>query len=856
MIHQEFKNIVKNKGLLGAFILVLIIPFFYSFCFLTSAWDPYGNTGKIPVAVVNLDEPAELQGTKIQAGADTVAKLKDDNQLKWLFVSEKEATEGMKKNQYYSVITIPKDFSKNAATVLDSQPKKMELNYETNGSLNYISEVISQVGVDKLNSQIREKVTTAFVSQLFSQIEGIGSQIKTAANGADQIQEGQKTLQTGVEKYTAGVTQVHDGLGTLYGNIPALTDGVTQLTDGGNQLQNGLKQLKDKVPTLSSGVKQLNDGLNLLYAKVTTPNSEGKTLTRGIQELKIGIDKLAFYTVAARNGNPNMSEGVAQMLDKMTKLAGIVDNQSKLIGAAFIPLAANIGIDPAQYGVSASDLGLTSADGKARALAYYEKTQKDATSKADKSLEALTHDEATAATLKTLEDAVAKTGSQEAQTALDAFKTSLQTQKAEQTTALETFKTNYEAEKAAKDDAYNTIHGYLAFVRKSLTDKGLDAEEDPAGLQNALNLFKDKLKVLNDELNHDKISGHDTYNSAVTQLQDGLKALDAAVNNPNPSDNLLNGIERLKNGMNQLAANVPALSSGVLQLYQGSVLEANGLNQLNGKTPALADGVTQLYEGTNQLVANNTALNSGSDQLVAGSQQLATGLSEGYKKIASTHLTAMTADMFAAPTTTKQSRFSFVPNYGAALAPFVLALALFIAVVIFNFAYPLTRKKEDQSSILAWLSAKLLVGTLAAVGMGVIEASLMLVVGLKVDHLMFFYGVTILFALAAMYLTMLLNVVFKRLGIFMALGLLTMSGSGGLFPPETVSPLFTSLQKFLPMTYAINGYRQAITGGIDTTTVANSVEILLGIVIGSVLLLLVYLGIVKQMKKRQPTSAV
>ncbi|WP_263849262.1 hypothetical protein [Lacticaseibacillus sharpeae] len=28
-----------------------------------------------------------------------------------------------------------------------------------------------------------------------------------------------------------------------------------------------------------------------------------------------------------------------------------------------------------------------------------------------------------------------------------------------------------------------------------------------------------------------------------------------------------------------------------------------------------------------------------------------------------------------------------VPNYGAALAPYVLALALFIAIIIFNFTY-------------------------------------------------------------------------------------------------------------------------------------------------------------------------
>ncbi|WP_054722490.1 YhgE/Pip family protein [Lacticaseibacillus nasuensis] len=87
MIRKEFSTLTQHKGLMLTMVAIILIPFFYSFCFLTSAWDPYGNTGKIPVAVVNLDQPAELQGTKITAGADTVHNLRNDDQLEWHFVS-------------------------------------------------------------------------------------------------------------------------------------------------------------------------------------------------------------------------------------------------------------------------------------------------------------------------------------------------------------------------------------------------------------------------------------------------------------------------------------------------------------------------------------------------------------------------------------------------------------------------------------------------------------------------------------------------------------------------------------------------------------------------------------------------
>ncbi|MGX7200525.1 YhgE/Pip domain-containing protein [Enterococcus nangangensis] len=914
LVNQEFKLIARNKGLIGALVLVLIIPFFYSFCFLTSAWDPYGNTGKIPVAVVNLDEPAELNGTKIQAGADTVAKLKDDDQLKWIFVSEKEAQAGLKKNQYYSVITIPKDFSKNAATVLDDKPEKMQLQYETNGSLNYISEVITQVGVDKLNSQIREKVTTAFASELFDQIGTIGSQIKTAAAGATQINDGTKTLQSGVTQYTDGVTQVNTGVGTLFSNIPALTSGVnqladggnqikdglgqlqgkvpaltsgvTQLTDGGSQLKNGLQQLNDQVPTLSSGVNQLNAGINQLYAAVTTKNDQGQTLTTGITALKQGIEDLEYYTLEQRNGNPNMVDGVQQMAEKMSKLFDAVNKQSSLISAAFIPFDMPIGIDTntEPYGyVTPEQLGIVSPDGKAYNLAHYEAAAKKETSKADASLTELGTASAPSAevqsALTALESAVATTNDETAKQALADFKAQYETENTNENEKLAQFKTDYEAEKVAKDNEYATARGYLNFAKESLTNKGTDDQGDPTGLQVALQTFAEKLATLNTELSDADVSGHPTYANAVAQLQAGLEELDASVNNPDESQNLLAGITKLKDGMNQLAANVPALSDGVLQLYQGSVLESDGLNTLNsqtpaladgvnqlyhgavqesdglntlnGQTPTLADGVTQLYDGTQQLVSNNQALNDGTQQLVAGSGQLAEGLNDGYKQIAATHLTNMTADMFAAPTETTQKQYSFVPNYGAALAPFVLALALFIAIVIFNFAYPMKRNDDDERSPLAWLLGKLAIGTGVALGMAVIEASLMLAVGLHVDHVLSFYGVTMLFAISAMYLTMFLNIVLGRLGIFVALGLLTMSGSGGLFPQETVSPLFTSLQKFLPMTYAINGYRQVITSGIAGSTVTLSVEVLVGIAVVSVALLILFSGLKDLRHKKQ-----
>ena len=819
MIRKEFSTLTQHKGLMLTMVAIILIPFFYSFCFLTSAWDPYGNTGKIPVAVVNLDQPAELQGTKITAGADTVHNLRNDDQLEWHFVSAAKAKAGMKHNDYYTVVTIPKNFSAHAATALNAHPKQMQLTYQTNGSLNYVSEIISQVGADKLNSQIKEKVTTAFLTQLFAKINGMGTQLKTAADGSAQLKDGVGQYTDGVTQVDDGLSQLNTGLGTLYSQVPTLASGVNQLNNGGGQLQTGLGQLKSQTPALASGVGKLSDGANQLSAKITGSGKTG-TLANGIKQLNDGIKLLKHYTLENRQAKntvdkttftaPPLPTAVSQLQAGMTQLRAAVDHQASLINKVFLQF--DFPVSPSVAKMTADDmaqLGIT-ADSQVWPLIHYENAQRTSTAAADQKLTAL--ETAVSAT----DDTAAKK-------------------------ALEEFKTAYTQEKTANADAYGTTKNYLKFAKTSITRTDNQADGTPLGLQEAVALFDENLTNLNNELSNSKTSDHDAYAKAVNKLVVGMAQLNDAVNVPKKAGtpSLSQAITQLQAGLNQLNSKVPTLTSGVNQLYTGSTQLAGGLNQLQGNVPALSSGVSQLYTGSGQLKDGTTKLTANNAKLNDGTDQLATGLADGYQQLSATKLTKLTAKMFAAPSKDVQLKYTTVKNYGAALAPYVLALALFIAIIIFNFAYPMKRKDADDQPLLQWLGGKVLMGTLVAVAAGFTEATLIILIShLPVAHVGAFYAITILFALSAMYLTQMLNIAFNRVGIFIALGLLTLSGSGGLFPAETISPLYESTQKFLAMTYAINGYRDAISGGIAGDTVAISVMLLVVVALLSLALML------------------
>lgn len=112
MIKAEFENIAKHKILTATICAMMIIPFLYSVFFLKSVWDPYGNTGHLPVAVVNKDQSVKFQSKNFAVGDQLVDQLKENDDLDWHFVSAKKAQYGLSHKKYYMVITIPENFSK------------------------------------------------------------------------------------------------------------------------------------------------------------------------------------------------------------------------------------------------------------------------------------------------------------------------------------------------------------------------------------------------------------------------------------------------------------------------------------------------------------------------------------------------------------------------------------------------------------------------------------------------------------------------------------------------------------------------------------------------------------------------
>ena len=320
MLKQEWKSLFHNKILLLVVIVIALIPAIYAGLFLASMWDPYGNVDKLPVAIVNEDEPAEYGDTTLTVGDQLVDNLKENDSLAFNFVDADVAKEGLKNGTYYMAITIPKDFSANAATVMDDQPEKMILNYETNPGTNYIASKLSETALGKIKTSIREEVTKTYTEAIFDQIGTAGDGMQEAADGAKKIKDGMDDASDGNKKITDNLKVLADstltfkeGSEELTEGLKSYTDGVAQVNDGAKQLDDGVSTLTASLPTLTNGVDRLNSGVKEYTDGVATLNSNSEALNSGSKQLAEGSEQLKEGAATLNSGTQTYVAGVNQL---------------------------------------------------------------------------------------------------------------------------------------------------------------------------------------------------------------------------------------------------------------------------------------------------------------------------------------------------------------------------------------------------------------------------------------------------------------------------------------------------------------------------------------------------------------
>ncbi len=666
MVRAEWQHLCKNKIVLLSMAVISFIPIMYSGFFLGSIWDPYGQVKNLPVAFVNEDKGAQLNGRTLNIGQSVEQKLKNNHDLGWEFVNKQQADDGVNSGHFYAVVTVPTDFSAKAASITATQPQQAVIRYTTTPAKNYIGSLVSNQAAEKVKTSVAEQITQAYAKGVLENIGKLGDGLETAAGGAATLHGGLTQLQAGAQTYAGGVRQ-------LAVNQRAMANGLARLGDGSRQLQAGLGQLSNGLPSesqvaqLTNGMKQLQAGLNRLNTSVHNPSP---TL------------------VSQQNKVQNEAQALAQTMQ--TSLADLLAT-----------------------GVVLKDLGSQAvASGGSTTITLPQISQ--------------------------LSQALSKT----------------------QTISVQ-----------------------------------------------AAALLKD-LQILTQSLSTQQ-----------AQLQTGVSTLNNGVNQLAPNAiTALNGYNSVRVANNRLLAGSTSLTNGLAQAQTGSQQLANGAQLLDSRSSILTNGTSQL---------------------AGGADTLATKLADASRQLKIQPTGAATQQQMASPVKSETTKQGDVPNYGYALAPYVLSLSLFVGAIALNIIYPIRKTFAEQENAFRWWLAKASVtGAAAFVQATILMLIMVYCLGLVPDHPVNFIGAIYLTSFVYMSIVSLLVIVLDNPGRFLAMVLLVLQlgSSEGTFPIQTANSFFQAVNPLVPMTYSIRALRQAISGGLGSSFYSDSMWVLAGFLLAANLL--------------------
>ena len=297
------------------FIVVLCIPIIYSFFYLKSYWDPYGNLTDMKIAIVNLDKGVD--GTN--QGSELVKELKDKDVMDICEVSQDEANEGLQNAEYYATITIPSNFTECLNSAKEEDKKVATITYSPNQQSNYLASQIINKVVTATEMELQSKVGKEVVSTLSDTLAEVPDSLQEISDGADKIYDGTSDLNSGLK-------DLNSGIGLLNSKYTDFDNGVKSAYAGSSSLNNGVSQVNEGVASLESGATTLDDAIAQINAGVDSLSSNGgekiSTLTQGIDNLNNGAEQVNAGVQSYTQNTDNLAQKVQAYTTLVNQLDG------------------------------------------------------------------------------------------------------------------------------------------------------------------------------------------------------------------------------------------------------------------------------------------------------------------------------------------------------------------------------------------------------------------------------------------------------------------------------------------------------------------------------------------------------
>ena len=237
IFRKDIKEVFRKTNTWIIIVGLIFLPSMYAWPNILSSWDPYGHSNNIKVAVTSEDAGATVDGKELNLGNSLVEGLKNNKNLDWQFVSNKEEAEkGVRIGDYYASIVVPKNFSQDMTSVSRTEPQRATIEYTVNEKINAISPKITNSGASAIANNISKNFVETANGIIFEKLHEAG--IKFEENLPS------------IEKAKEEIFKLNDNFSTYESTLSELIGKVEYGYNILNNVQNTLPEI-DRVATNS-----------------------------------------------------------------------------------------------------------------------------------------------------------------------------------------------------------------------------------------------------------------------------------------------------------------------------------------------------------------------------------------------------------------------------------------------------------------------------------------------------------------------------------------------------------------------------------------------------------------------------
>lgn len=330
IVKNCFKIAAKNKFLI---IGIVVIPLLFAVLYVDAFWNPTDKLEGMPVAVINLDEGATVNGEEVNYGDTIVENIMDDDSVDWEEVDAGEFANGIENTDYYMAFIIDKDFSADVTAAADGDPTTGQISFLVDKRKSFILAQFGNFIRANFNDQVSQAITKEYTDTIYGGLQDMTDSLKEAADGSSTLGDGVETAEEGTDTLLSGAQDVADGAETLSENLSDVSDEMPSLVDGTGALYNGIASVKSGSAAISTGMSTmenympvLTEGANSLATGLSTAAGSLPQLEGGLDQMESGAEGLASSVNAISSGVSSAAASSNQAIDSAIACIESIEN--------------------------------------------------------------------------------------------------------------------------------------------------------------------------------------------------------------------------------------------------------------------------------------------------------------------------------------------------------------------------------------------------------------------------------------------------------------------------------------------------------------------------------------------------